>query len=573
MASESFSIDPSILDLISTQADSPPPPPVQPAPVEHVPSPTFSNVSSSHSTNTSKTEASPRIGPTPPRHARHASRPLRGKSGSLSFPVLPTPTEEKDDQFQLRSPIKSTEPASKNLRIIIPTPNDSNFLTALAAQERHVLELKEELQKAERNLSSLKEQWVIQESRRRSNDARKLHQLQPLAPSARATNGRSGSEGALGSMYAEIDRKKATMTQQKPTRRRRVFSPSRHTRALSLVSPNSLQKFGEESEPVRNSHDSGTSRSHPPVMAESPAAMLPTSDFDKQSAMSTIIEARESDVMSRRDSENRANRRSVRASVQMASDIREGLWTFFEDLKHATYGDDARAPQIPAARRSPRPDTHHHASQPTSQTHRKKISDNSSNSNAADRPHKHTVRRQTWQIRPYEIDESMIDISGAFWKDHGLADPSQTSEKPKAVKSLAEQSKTPRKMQVKEYEGQRWETWESPQASLSPTRSNSTASTSRGGASPWTNGSNGPTPKSSNSSIETTPRPSIVVPEHKKRESIPWPDLNKLRPGQLRRTASHLMDECESIVKPPSPLKKVCRDCSVTREATGTLTT
>lgn len=36
-----------------------------------------------------------------------------------------------------------------------------------------------------------------------------------------------------------------------------------------------------------------------------------------------------------------------------------------------------------------------------------------------------------------------------------------------------------------------------------------------------------------------------------KRDSIPWPALVKLSPGNLRRTASHLMQEWERSLTPP----------------------
>jgi hypothetical protein len=36
-----------------------------------------------------------------------------------------------------------------------------------------------------------------------------------------------------------------------------------------------------------------------------------------------------------------------------------------------------------------------------------------------------------------------------------------------------------------------------------------------------------------------------------KRNSIPWPDLAKISPGNLKRTASHLMKEWEKNLTPP----------------------
>jgi septal ring factor EnvC (AmiA/AmiB activator) len=60
-------------------------------------------------------------------------------------------------------------------------PNDSNgFLVALAGQERRVLELKEELQKAEDELKRLKKQWAHHEAHKKKAEIRHVEQLQPL---------------------------------------------------------------------------------------------------------------------------------------------------------------------------------------------------------------------------------------------------------------------------------------------------------------------------------------------------------------------------------------------------------
>ena len=56
---------------------------------------------------------------------------------------------------------------------------DSNtFLTALASQERRVLELKEELQKAETDLEKLKRQWTTHEAAKKRNELRQIEPLQ-----------------------------------------------------------------------------------------------------------------------------------------------------------------------------------------------------------------------------------------------------------------------------------------------------------------------------------------------------------------------------------------------------------
>ena len=554
MASETFSLNPGEISAEQPVAS------IQPHPAEHVPSPPTPTWSRVHSRVTSKDNGLPQnSAPSSRQHARQHARATRSKSGSLSFPVFPALPEI--DSEPPKSPVKVNDGLSKSLRIVVPSPNESSFLTALAAQERHVLELREELQKAEASLTNLKQQWVSQESKRRFNDSRKLHQMHPMGPGKQ--EGTRTSVGALGSLYADIERKKATMSNSRPTRRR-VFSPSRQTRALSLVSPNSLQNLATEYGSLDGRRDRRTSTSDSTAFAEGPAEMLATADFEKQ-AMHPIAESR---AESFRSSHSPSRRRTARASMQMATDLREGLWTFFEDLKHATYGDDARAPMIPPSKRPLKQEAQLIAGErPSSRasTGRSK----SPGMSPARRP-KHIVRRQTWQIRPWEYDEALVDIESSFWKAHGLADPAHAPEKPKVVKEPASSNlKTPRQLRVQDIEGERWETWDSPRDGQSPTRSNSTASMSHGRMSPGTTGSSLPTPTSSSSSVDdTTPRPSIVVgldkmknstaetqqkdlDEHGRRESLPWPDLNKLKPGHLRRTASHLMDEWEKSLNPP----------------------
>lgn len=63
--------------------------------------------------------------------------------------------------------------------------HDSNtFLTALASQERRVLELKEELHKAETELEKLKRQWTTHEAARKRNELRQLEPLQYVSSHA-----------------------------------------------------------------------------------------------------------------------------------------------------------------------------------------------------------------------------------------------------------------------------------------------------------------------------------------------------------------------------------------------------
>ena len=108
-------------------------------------------------------------------------------SGTPSTSVPSTPVTSTREQSPERKPLHF---------------GDSNaFLTALAAQERRVLELKEELQKAEVELHNLKRRWASQEAAKKKNELLQLEQLQPL----KSSSGGPGSAGDNESKSASRD--------------------------------------------------------------------------------------------------------------------------------------------------------------------------------------------------------------------------------------------------------------------------------------------------------------------------------------------------------------------------------
>ena len=60
------------------------------------------------------------------------------------------------------------------------------FWTALAAQEKKVLELKEELNKVESDLEQLKKQWAIHEASKKKEEMRHVEKLRPIGSPTRA---------------------------------------------------------------------------------------------------------------------------------------------------------------------------------------------------------------------------------------------------------------------------------------------------------------------------------------------------------------------------------------------------
>ena len=96
---------------------------------------------------------------------------------SMQFPIQPA-TREMSPHRPTSSPSKDSAPAIPDAR---NGPTDTNFLTAIAAQERRVLELKEELQRAETELKKLKKSWANHEVYKKKNDVRMLAKLEPVS--------------------------------------------------------------------------------------------------------------------------------------------------------------------------------------------------------------------------------------------------------------------------------------------------------------------------------------------------------------------------------------------------------
>jgi hypothetical protein len=184
-------------------------------------------------------------------------------------------------------------------------PND--FITAIAAQERRVLELREELSRAELDLARLKKQYATHEAYKKRGARRNIEPIPGLAPAAELQD-----EIAIRRSI-ELDRRKALLGQQNqqatPERsRRRVFTGS-HTRTLSLLSP---------------TKPSGAFEDEPESARIDPSARL-------ASATSAVPAKRASWTS-----------RPAQASgmKQLAEDLKTGIWTFVEDLRQATVGDE-----------------------------------------------------------------------------------------------------------------------------------------------------------------------------------------------------------------------------------------
>ena len=219
------------------------------------------------------------------------------------------------------TPVVSARSASPAKRTYY-TGQPNSFLTELAAQERRVLELKEELQKAEVELDMLKKQWANHEATKKRNESHHVEQLQTLT-----TFNERGEYPSEDQASIELDPEKQLMGPPlyKPSQRT-VFSGSRHTRALSLLLPKDSEI--DHKTPLRDNRM---------VRARREAKIdHPRPSIIEELGLSTDG-ANESDIISKGPPTDML----LETGKQLVGDFRNGLWTFFEDLKQVTVGDEA----------------------------------------------------------------------------------------------------------------------------------------------------------------------------------------------------------------------------------------
>jgi len=472
--------------------------------------------------------------------------PKKNKQASIIVPVnAKTSFEQRRGSIASSSPPRRESIASSTTTFV---STESDYLTALAAQERRVLELKEQLSKAEVELQKLKKQWANHESAKRRDERARMHQMKPIAASPKV-NREDDEDGANAWMYEEMARRKALLNNTK-TSHRRVFSGSRQTKALSLLEaieteegeqagsddsprvPNPIRVSPRVNAEVRRSRELVKKNHLGPPRASTTPNLWQTGDF----VMDPMSWARA-------DSRSPQREAILRTGKQVATDLREGLWTFLEDLRQVAIGDEPRPAQ----------ETAHSQSRQTNRT-------------TTQRPARAKAPRDYSERTTSDSDKAWQDEDAGeiFAKEHGL--PVPTLIEPAIVRPARNSgSHTPLKPRPGRSppvvsalsDSESWETWDSPPRTQtahqghpeSPTTS--TFSTTSANSTPETAISEHN--KHSATSTDSTPK------QASPREGIPWPDLNKLGPpaaafgGKIRRTASHMMQEWERSLS-PSPV-------------------
>lgn len=207
-----------------------------------------------------------------------------------------------------------------------PTPGTpakpDNFLVILAAQERRVMELKEELHRAESELTELKRQWTMREARRKRDDVRQIKRMETLSPARTSVVERP--DGALDPNSPPLDTaRRKTMSVGSRASGRKVLAGQKHTRALSLLSPGTLSGVSTQVQPTIKESEPAKQSTTPPG---------PSSEERSVSPYATSP--------ARRPPDYQPKDAIIRTGKQMAEDFKDGLWSFLDDIRQATVGEE-----------------------------------------------------------------------------------------------------------------------------------------------------------------------------------------------------------------------------------------
>ncbi|KAJ5165632.1 uncharacterized protein N7500_007462 [Penicillium coprophilum] len=509
-----------------------------------------------------------------PRTARHAKRL------TLNFPINLNDPETPDSNITSPGSItpvtqSATRPSPAQppgTPMAFDVPDDGyDFLRAIASQERKVMELREELTRAEADLVTIKKQWAMSEKSRKRAEINHAEPLIPLrspdsaTPEASISHCREQSMSSVTSstvsqerVSRDLDRRASIRAAAAPgtkigTNGRRVFHGA-HTRTLSLLSPVSGPNISSRGE-------SGPSEER--VGRTPRSATLPSVDRKNAAMMSAQLD--ESQVPEhllaqwQKTLPPPSREALVRTGKQMASDLREGLWTFLEDIRQATVGEEGingtQTRSSPSNSLAP-PNSRKRESLAGSRSRERLLADGklSRSSSSSSRGRGPAAETKTGK------DTKPAEISTSFWNEFGIDTPAQKSPN---VPRTPSDSKPANRNEANEAEQRvhlssnsldaqdedfdSWDSWDTPlsaQKTHTPSSSRSTVASKRD-QSPVTQGSS---PRTSASFGDLNPASSAL--DSGVSEGIPWPAITKLAPSKLQRTASNLMAEWERSLSP-----------------------
>lgn len=415
-----------------------------------------------------------------------------------------------------------------------------------------MLELKEELQRAEKELELLKRQWVTQEAQKKRNDVRKVTKLQPLntglaGAAVGLDKGVEGVESASAWLQQEMERRKALLSGPKSSSRT-VFKGSRHTRTLSLLSPDAGGGVAREL------------GAFPPRLDSLPSGKRMSGDREKQfhqqrqmgrpqpvTRASTTPDLT-TEVADHVDADGDLSAQGVdretliKGGRQMASHFKDGFWTFFEDLRQATIGDEATQAQQATGRResAQNPRVAQKQGAKGMLTPLSRTSTISTGSTETRRPGARSpLQSRTSSARtPTAEQPSLLDMeTGNFFNQQTLSTLEATPAPIKKPSSA--HGKSPSK--ASNHSTEAWEAWTENETQQSPKDGRSSSSA--------TSDSN-TLPSTTRTSLNLNNRESLDTISSGSKGPLPWPALSSYGPLQLKRTASNLMSEWDRALTP-----------------------
>jgi hypothetical protein len=462
---------------------------------------------------------------------------------SMQFPIQPATREQ--------SPHRPTSSPTKDSTLAIPDarngPTDTNFLTAIAAQERRVLELKEELQRAETELKKLKKSWANHEVYKKKNDVRMLSKLEPVSTAPSTPVSHEDEDGSGAWLQQEMERRKALLSGTR-TSSRTVFSGSRHTRTLSLLSPTRtadgtmpLVKYPPRQDSLKAVAKKTSTESQRPPLQHSSSLMSGMSSYSTTPDITAEVD-RSTDIEIDLTQANVDREVLIKHGKKMATDFKDGLWTFWEDLRQATVGDEAIQSTPAGARRQPSIQTLKSNARDSSRASRGSTASKGSTETKRP-PTRSPVNRRHSPVQVF-VESPLIDTTGNFWTEAGLPVPEAT---PAPIKKSSKHSKTPSVAPSVASSIDAWDTWDdnTPKDSRSSSSATSESITQASTNATSPRHSTGPPRDESHKKSRDA-----ETAEEKEKEPLPWPALSKLKPTSLRRTASHLMSEWEKSMTP-----------------------
>lgn len=232
---------------------------------------------------------------------------------SLTLPIaLPTYDPSRATPT---SAVSSSVPPTPIDSVTAKTPVANNeFIIAVAAQERRVLELREELARAEADLVTLKKQWTAQEAAQKRASLRQLDL-------GRTTTPTPDDEPTSAHRSIDLDRRRSLLLNQStPTNtpgRRRVLRGG-HTRTLSLLSP----PKSDSGFAVHEDRESEVLKLPP---TEQRVAQLTNPTLSKRSSWQPRMQQAPP---------------GGAAMPQLVEDFKLGFRAFVEDIRQITVGDE-----------------------------------------------------------------------------------------------------------------------------------------------------------------------------------------------------------------------------------------